>query len=68
MLTSPKKPAPTEDAFAEFAPEPVGHSKAIADHDWLSEFPEESAVKKTQKAPPALNWSALGRSLRNEER
>ena len=36
-------PANTEDAFAALAPDPIEPEAAAAKHDWLAEFPDESA-------------------------
>ena len=48
-LNPPTDPAATEDAFAEFAPEPAKPVDAEEKRDWFSEFHDERSSKALER-------------------
>ncbi len=70
-LIPPTDPAATEDAFAEFAPEPASTIEAAEERDWFAEFPEEGGVNAAPRQAPGkprpTAWLMLSESLKTEK-
>jgi len=72
-LNPPTDPAATEDAFAEFAPEPAKPVDAEEKRDWFSEFPDERSAKPLERpASPApskrpSSFFSLSENLKDEQ-
>jgi hypothetical protein len=72
-LNPPTDPAATEDAFAEFAPEPAKPVDAEDKQDWFAEFPDERSSKALERpASPSRSkrpssFFSLSESLKDEK-